>query len=97
VHLRRVFAPEDQLQPKYSTLNYAKPGDAITIGNRVFSTWPPSPRYRWMMLCSTIRSIWRLSGQADSSALLFYYNQRGHQVARVVALDAEDRQDPLGH
>ena len=82
-------SPADQLQPKYSTMEYAKPGDAldveqpvlfhadtkkqINIDNSLF----PNPYDMSNM-------VWRI----DSRAFTFEYNQRGHQVYRVIEVDA---------
>ncbi len=83
-------SPEDQLQPKYSTLNYAKPGDAITIRKpRLFHVVTKSAVPVDDALFDNPFDLGDYRWQADSSAFYFYYNQRGHQVARVVALDAE--------
>ncbi|MFB3854714.1 MAG: DPP IV N-terminal domain-containing protein [Vicinamibacterales bacterium] len=82
-------SPEDQLQPKLSSNFYRKPGDvvdfdqpvlvdvqakkAIAIDKRLF----PNPY-------SNGRIEWR----KDSRAFTFEYNQRGHQVYRVIEVDA---------
>ena len=82
-------SPVDQLQPKYSTMEYAKPGDALDINQPVLfhvdakkqinidSSLFPNP-YAISAL------VWR----KDSRAFTFEYNQRGHQVYRVVEVDA---------
>lgn len=82
-------SPSDQLQPKYSAIDYAKPGDAldmpqpvlfhvdtkkqITVDNTLF----PNPY-----------NILRLEWWKDSRAFTFEYNERGHQVFRVIEVDA---------
>jgi dipeptidyl aminopeptidase/acylaminoacyl peptidase len=82
-------SPADQLQPKYHTVDYAKPGDAldqpqpvlfnvetkkqIVVDNTLF----PNP-YNLSLL------EWR----KDSRAFTFEYNQRGHQVYRVIEVEA---------
>ncbi len=82
-------SPKDQLQPKLHTIDYAKPGDridqprpylfdieskkAIDVPNGIFET-------PW--------SIGDLRWSADSSRFTFVYNQRGHHVLRLVAVDA---------
>jgi dipeptidyl aminopeptidase/acylaminoacyl peptidase len=82
-------SPSDQLQPKYMERYYQKPGDVVTqrvpvlidiaskkamvIDNTLF----PNP-YQ----LSTIR-WWK-----DSRGFTFEYNQRGHQVYRVVEVNA---------
>ncbi len=82
-------SPADQLQPKTITLEYEKPGDvldlprpvlfqvearkAIEIDNRLF----PNP-------FEISETEWRKDGRAFT----FEYNQRGHQVYRVIEVDA---------
>jgi len=81
-------SPGDQLQPKHHTMEYAKPGDAldielpvlflvdgkkqIPVGNALF----PNPY-------SISDPVWR----EDSRAFTFEYNQRGHQVYRIIEID----------
>ena len=83
-------SPEDQLQPEHWALQYAKPGDlldleqpvlfdvraakAIRVDSRLF----PNP-YDLSDL------VWR----KDSRAVSFEYNERGHQVYRVIEVDAQ--------
>jgi dipeptidyl aminopeptidase/acylaminoacyl peptidase len=82
-------SPADQLQPKYSTIAYNKPGDVIdvnmpalfhvdtkkqiNIDNQLFATPYSNEQIRW----------WR-----DGRAFTFEYNQRGHQAYRVIEVDA---------
>jgi dipeptidyl aminopeptidase/acylaminoacyl peptidase len=82
-------SPEDQLQPKHSTRFYAKPGDVLDLEQPVIfqvdgrkalpldNTLFPNPY-----------DLSRLEWRKDSSALTFEYNQRGHQVFRVIEADA---------
>jgi dipeptidyl aminopeptidase/acylaminoacyl peptidase len=79
----------DQLQPKYHTVDYAKPGDAldqptpvlfqleskklVVVDNSLF----PNPY-----------NLSRLEWRKDSRAFTFEYNQRGHQIYRVIEVDA---------
>ena len=83
-------SPEDQLQPEHWAAQYAKPGDQldleqpvlfdvrsqkqIPIDSRLF----PNP-YDMSDL------VWR----KDSRGFTFEYNQRGHQVFRVIEVDAQ--------
>ncbi len=83
-------SPKDQIQPKLHTISYFKPGDPIPeekphlfnintgkeieISNKLFSR------------------PWRLGTVEwtnDSKEFLFSYNQRGHQVMRVVAVETQ--------
>jgi dipeptidyl aminopeptidase/acylaminoacyl peptidase len=82
-------SPADQLQPKHSTREYAKPGDALDIAQPVLfhvdtrkqidieNNLFPNPY-------SLSRPVW----WKDSRAFTFEYNQRGHQVYRVIEVDA---------
>ncbi|HUE70552.1 MAG TPA: DPP IV N-terminal domain-containing protein [Pirellulaceae bacterium] len=84
-------SPRDQLQPRLITLDYAKPGDPrtvpvphlfdvesrkeIALSNELFANPYSIEGFRWA---------------ADSSRFTFLYNQRGHQVLRLIAVDAAD-------
>jgi len=82
-------SPAGQLQPKYSSIDYAKPGDALDLPQPVLfhvatkkqlvidTTLFPNPY-------DLSRPEWR----KDSRAVTFEYNQRGHQVYRVIEADA---------
>ena len=82
-------SPTDQLQPKSSTREYAKPGDALDIAQPVVfdveskkasiidNALFPNPY-------SLSNPVWR----KDSRAFTFEYNQRGHQVYRAIEVDA---------
>jgi hypothetical protein len=82
-------SPDDQLQPKHSTRAYAKPGDTVDIAQPMLfdvaakhqmivdNTLFPNPY-------SLSPPVWR----KDSRAFTFEYNQRGHQVYRVIEVTA---------
>jgi dipeptidyl aminopeptidase/acylaminoacyl peptidase len=81
-------SPADQLQPKVRVVPYAKPGDRIAhprpqlflVGERrqvpVGEGLFPEP---W--------SIDELRWNPDGRAFTFAYNQRGHQLLRIIAVD----------
>ncbi len=85
-------SPRDQTQPKLHSFDYLKPGDRIqqtqpylfdlTTGQAIAiperDTLFPNP---W--------SIDRLRWTSDSSHFTFLYNQRGHQIMRLVSVDAK--------
>ncbi|GAA5119780.1 prolyl oligopeptidase family serine peptidase [Luteolibacter yonseiensis] len=83
-------SPPDQLQPKLKTLDYAKPGDALEqpmpclleIENRREIPVEHS-------LFSNPWEINHISWAADSSEFSFVYNQRGHQLMRIVGVRAD--------
>ncbi|HSI10989.1 MAG TPA: prolyl oligopeptidase family serine peptidase [Chthoniobacter sp.] len=85
-------SPKDQLQPKLVTYNYTKPGDALPnprpvlvrvadrgvtlIDNALFPTpfgEQPEIRVRW---------------SPRSDEFFFDYNQRGHQLYRIIGVNA---------
>ena len=83
-------SPKDQLQPKLHTHDYLKPGDRIPqstphlfdvdsqkeipVSDKLFANpWMSPPQIEWA---------------SDSSRFFFTYNQRGHQVLRVISVDA---------
>jgi len=86
-------SPKDQLQPKHSTMEYDKPGDAITIRKpRLFHVASRSQVPVSDALFSNPFDITDLHWSPDSTAFYFYYNQRGHQVVRVVEVEAQTGQ-----
>ncbi len=84
-------APNDQLQPKLHSHDYLKPGDEIPqsfphlfhvetqmeipVDHELFpNPWLQPPQIHWA---------------PDSSRFYFVYNQRGHQLLRVISVNAE--------
>lgn len=83
-------SPKDQLQPKLQSRDYKKPGDEldfkspqlfdietsqhIPVATNLFASQFALYNYKWL---------------DDSSAFTFEYNQRGHQVYRVLQVLAE--------
>ena len=81
--------PEDQLQPKHSTRFYAKPGDVLDVEQPVIFQIEPKrqldiDRTLFPNAFELSSLVWR----KDGHALTFEYNQRGHQVYRVIEVDA---------
>ena len=84
-------SPEDQLQPKHSTLQYAKPGDVLDVEQPViFDVAAKSKTVVENALFPNAYDISRLQWRKDSSALTFEYNQRGHQLFRIIEVQAAD-------
>jgi dienelactone hydrolase len=82
-------SPADQLQPKHSTREYAKPGDALDIAQSVLFDIATKKQFDvnnhlFPNPYSLSRPVWR----QDSRAFTFEYNQRGHQVYRIIEVDA---------
>jgi dipeptidyl aminopeptidase/acylaminoacyl peptidase len=82
-------SPEDQLQPRDSTMQYAKPGDVLDVERPVIvSVADKSVRLVDNALFPNAYDTTRLQWRKNSSAVTFEYNQRGHQVYRVIEIDA---------
>ncbi len=82
-------SPEDQLQPKHSVLQYAKPGDVLDVERPVLFHVETKARIAVdTALFPDAYDMSRLDWRPDSSAVTFEYNQRGHQVYRVISVDA---------
>jgi len=81
-------SPADQVQPKYSEVEYAKPGDELPYQVPVLllreekKQFIPSDE-----LFPQQFDINRFEWRKDSRALTFEYNQRGHQVYRILEMD----------
>jgi dipeptidyl aminopeptidase/acylaminoacyl peptidase len=82
-------SPRDQLQPKTSTYDYLKPGDPIPQSKpHLFDV---ATKKEVPVSDELFANPWDVSYEhwtPDGSRFLFVYNQRGHTVMRVVALDA---------
>ncbi len=82
-------SPTDQLQPKHSTRVYAKPGDPVDIAQPVL--FEVETRKQVVVDNSLFPNPYSLSNPVwwkDSRAFTFEYNQRGHQVYRVIEVEA---------
>ena len=81
-------SPEDQLQPKSSTLVYAKPGDVLDIAQpAVFLIDSKRQIGVDNALFPNAYAMSELEWRKDSRAFTFEYNQRGHQIYRVIEVD----------
>jgi len=82
-------SPEDQLQPENSTMQYAKPGDVLDVERPfVFDVVRGTSRMVDNALFPNAYDMSSLAWRKSSSAFTFEYNQRGHQVYRVIEVDA---------
>ncbi len=81
-------SPPDQLQPKYSSIVYAKPGDTLDIFQPViFDVGAKQQIDIDNALFPNAFEVSELAWWKDGRALTFEYNQRGHQVYRVIEVD----------
>jgi dipeptidyl-peptidase-4 len=82
-------SPRDQVQPKLHSYNYLKPGDRIEVVKpHLFDV---AGKKQIPVQDRLFPNPWRTSQMRwspDSSRFTFLYNQRGHQVLRLLAVDA---------
>lgn len=82
-------SPKDQVQPRLVTHDYLKPGDQVDVSKpHLFDVEagkeiPIDPE-----LAPNPWSVEGFAWNADSSRFSFLYNQRGHQVMRLIAVDS---------
>ncbi len=82
-------SPEDQLQPKYSERPYSKPGDVLDQGTpAIFDVATKSQHPVDRALFPNAYNMSGLAWRRDGRTLTFEYNQRGHQVYRMIEVDA---------
>ncbi|MDL2244290.1 S9 family peptidase [Parabacteroides sp. OttesenSCG-928-J18] len=83
-------SPKDQLQPKLHQREYAKPGDALPFSvPHIFHVESGIALTPSTELFPSQYDLNRLNWNQDSKAITFEYNQRGHQVYRVLEMSAE--------
>jgi dipeptidyl aminopeptidase/acylaminoacyl peptidase len=83
-------SPRDQVQPKLDSYDYLKPGDKIPQDKpHLFDVIERKPIKVSDELFQNPWSNTDIHWAPDSSRFSFLYNQRGHQVLRVVAVDAK--------
>jgi len=81
-------SPGDQVQPRVRTLNYLKPGD------RIEERWPRLFRADGTEVPidrASFATPWSNDGlrwAADGRSFTFLHNRRGHQLLRLVSVDA---------
>lgn len=82
-------SPEDQLQPKLESREYLKPGDALPV-RRPQLFWVETKKQLSVddALFNQQFSLSRLEWRKDSRAFTFEYNQRGHQIYRILEVAA---------
>jgi dipeptidyl aminopeptidase/acylaminoacyl peptidase len=86
-------SPEDQLQPQHWAIQYAKPGDLLDLEQPVlFDMRSQKQIVIDSMLFPNPYDMSDLVWRKDSRSFTFEYNQRGHQVYRVIEVDAQTGQ-----
>jgi dienelactone hydrolase len=83
-------SPADQVQPKHTTIFYRKPGDALDIAYPAL--FDIASRKQIEIGSALFPNAYDLTSPVwwkDSRAFTFEYNQRGHQVYRVIEVDAQ--------
>jgi dipeptidyl aminopeptidase/acylaminoacyl peptidase len=86
-------SPRDQLQPKLHTMSYRKPGDPVPITKpHLFNI----EKFKEVPVADTLFpnpwEIGEVRWERDGKRFTFLYNQRGHQVLRLVGVDADSGQ-----
>ncbi|MEA3207425.1 MAG: hypothetical protein QOE70_482 [Chthoniobacter sp.] len=82
-------SPKDQLEPKLLSYTYLKPGDKIAHEHpRLFDLVKREPIPIQEDLFPNPWDLSELRWTPDSTRFTFLYNQRGHQVLRVIAVEA---------
>ena len=82
-------SPEDQIQPKDVRRLYNKPGDVLDIDQPVLFEIATRKQFEISnSLFPNAYEVTSLAWRADSRAVTFEYNQRGHQAYRVIEIDA---------
>ena len=84
-----LSSPTDQLQPKDTSIFYRKPGDALDVVQP--AVFDIEPRAQFMVENTLFPNAYQISQavwRKDGRAFTFEYNQRGHQVYRVIEVDA---------
>jgi dipeptidyl aminopeptidase/acylaminoacyl peptidase len=82
-------SPKNQLQPKYSVIEYEKPGDVLDHPQPVlFEVASKKQANIDNSLFANPYELTHATWWKDGRAFTFEYNQRGHQVYRIIEVDA---------
>ncbi|KAH7398288.1 Alpha/Beta hydrolase protein [Pyrenochaeta sp. MPI-SDFR-AT-0127] len=88
-------SPTDQLQPRLKQFQYLKPGDRMGISRpRMFDLTTKQEIPTDNALFQNPYSIYSLTNggwNVEGTEFLFLYNQRGHQVLRVIGMNTQGR------
>jgi dipeptidyl aminopeptidase/acylaminoacyl peptidase len=82
-------SPKDSIDPKLHTFRYDKPGDDLDVTSfYLFDAVAAKEIPLDTALFPTPWSLGEVRWAADSQSFTFAYNQRGHQVVRILEADA---------
>lgn len=83
-------SPEDQLQPKHYSYEYQKPGDAVPQKYpQLFDIETKKHIKVDDSLIPDQYSINNIAWRSGNGSFTYEYNKRGHQVYRVISVDAQ--------
>ncbi|MBD0832557.1 S9 family peptidase [Aestuariibaculum sediminum] len=83
-------SPEDQLQPKLQSRQYLKPGDELPFKSpQLFHVESNKHIKIPTEAFNSQYSLSNIDWREDSRAFTFEYNQRGHQVYKVIEVNAD--------
>lgn len=83
-------SPDDQVQPRLHQFQYLKPGDRVTIHRpRMFDLTSKREIPTANALFDNPYKLYALNGgwNAEGSEFRFVFNQRGHQVLRIIGIN----------
>ena len=86
-------SPKDQLQPEYSTMVYPKAGDVLALQQPVL--FVVAEKHEILIENALFPNPYDLTHAVwwkDSRGFTFEYNQRGHQMYRIIEVDAKSGQ-----
>ena len=89
-------SPTDQIQPKLHSFQYLKPGDKIAQPHPYLFDVDTGKKVR--IEADQFPNPWSLSHtrwRQDSTTFYFLYNQRGHQIFRLIAVEADSGQSTV--
>lgn len=82
-------SPKDRIEPRLHQQNYLKPGDRVARAQPcLFQLEPRKLATVSNRLCENPYELGDVRWSHDSSRFTMEYNQRGHQIYRVLAVDA---------
>jgi dipeptidyl aminopeptidase/acylaminoacyl peptidase len=84
-------SPSDQLQPEYSSMVYPKPGDLLALPQPVL--FDIAPHRETPIIDDLFPNPYELTAPVwwkDSRGFTFEYNRRGHQIYRVIEVNASN-------